>query len=136
MSVNTNERIKSPTSEPAIRAVMMPRDTNAANTIFGGVLLSYIDQAGFVEARRQAHHRYVTLAVREVVFRAPVFVGDTVSFHTKTVRIGRTSITVQVKVTAERFAEEGVTADVTEAELVMVAIDENCKPVPIFSDGD
>ena len=76
------------------------------------------------------------MAVREVVLRAPVFVCDTVSFHTKTVRIGRTSITVQVKVTAERFAEEGVTADVTEAELVMVAIDENCKPVPIFSDGD
>ncbi len=132
--MSDDPRIKPPSAEPAIRVVMMPRDTNAADTIFGGVLLSYIDQAGFVEARRQAHNRYVTLAFHEVIFRAPVFVGDVVSFHTEAVRVGRTSITVGVKVTAERYAEPGAKIQVTEAELVMVAIDENCKPMPIFAE--
>ena len=128
------DSIKQPSTCPAIRAVMMPRDTNAANTIFGGVLLSYIDQAGFVEARRQAHHRYVTVAMREVVFHQPVFVGDVVSFNCRTTRIGRTSITVRVTVTADRFDRPGETIKVTEAEVVFVAIDEECRPVPILGD--
>jgi acyl-CoA thioesterase YciA len=110
---------------------MMPRDTNAANTIFGGVLLSYIDQAGFVEARRQACHRYVTVSMHEVQFHEPVFVGDVVSFNCETLKIGRTSITVRVTVMAQRFAGDE-TLKVTEAEVVFVAIDENCKPVPIL----
>lgn len=128
------DRIAPPSGCPAIRAVMMPRDTNAANTIFGGVLLSYIDQAGFVEARRQAYHLYVTVAMREVVFHEPVFVGDMVSFNCRTTKIGRTSITVHVTVTADRFDEPHKTVKVTEAEVVFVAIDEDCKPVPIFND--
>lgn len=113
---------------------MMPRDTNAANTIFGGVLLSYIDQAGFVEARRQADHAYVTISMREVKFHQPVFVGDVVSLNSETVKIGRTSITVRVVVTADRYREPGKTVKVTEAEVVFVAINENCRPVPIFPD--
>lgn len=123
--------IKPPSGIPAIRVVMMPRDTNAANTIFGGVLLSYIDQAGFIEARRQAFHRYVTVAMHEVRFHEPVFVGDIVSFNCETVRVGRTSITVRVVVDAERSRGDR-TVTVTEAIVVFVAIDEVCKPVPIF----
>lgn len=128
----SDDTINRPTNEPAIRVVMMPRDTNAANTIFGGVMLSYIDQAGFVEARRQAPNRYVTVAMHEVVFHEPVFVGDTVSFYCETTRIGRTSITVHVTVNADRFQHPGVTVKVTEADVVFVAIDDDCNPVPIF----
>ena len=81
---------------PAIRVVMMPKDTNALGTIFGGVILSYIDQAGAVEAHRHCPGRIVTVAMREVVFHAPVFVGDLVSFWTHTVKVGNTSVTVHV----------------------------------------
>ena len=123
--------IKPPSTCPAIRVVMMPRDTNAANTIFGGVLLSYIDQATFIEARRQADHSYVTVAMREVVFLEPVFVGDVVSFNCETLKIGRSSITVRVTVTADRYRDAEQTVKVTEAEVVFVAVDENCRPVPI-----
>lgn len=120
-----------PADCPAIRVVMMPRDMNAAHTIFGGVLLSYMDQAGFVEARRQAHHRYVTVAMREIVFLEPVFVGDVVSFYGVTTRIGRTSITVQVTVLADRFSEPRAGVKVTEAEIVYVAIDETGQPTSV-----
>ncbi len=126
-----SERVKPASPIPAIRVVMMPRDTNAADTIFGGVLLSYIDQAGFVEARRQAKHHYVTVSMREVKFHQPVFVGDVVSFHCETLRIGRTSITIRITVTADRFEGHEV-IKVTDAEVVFVAIDADCNPVPIF----
>ncbi len=95
-------RIKQPTGEPAIRVVMMPRDANANNTIFGGVILSYLDQAGFTEALRQAPHRYVTIAMDKVEFKKPVFIGDIVSFYAETTRIGRTSVSVHVTVKGER----------------------------------
>src|SRR5947199_10179553 len=88
--------------QPAIRVLMMPKDTNALGTIFGGIILSYIDQAGAVEAHRHVPGRLVTVALREVVFHAPVFVGDLVSFFTETLRLGRTSVTVKVSVAAER----------------------------------
>lgn len=132
--MDNNDRIKPPSNCPAISVVMMPRDMNAAHTIFGGVLLSYIDQAGFVEARRQAHHRYVTVAMREVIFHEPVFVGDVVSFNCRTDRIGSTSITVHVTVIADRSDPDEPPVKVTEAEVVFVAIDEKCKPIPIFAD--
>ena len=77
--------------QPSIRTMMMPRDTNALGTIFGGVILSYIDQAGAVEAHRHVAGRIVTVALREVIFHAPVFVGDLVSFWTSTKRLGTTS---------------------------------------------
>ena len=110
---------------------MMPRDTNAVGTIFGGIILSYIDQAGAVEARRTSNQRFVTVAMREVEFHAPVFVGDLVTFYTDTLRIGRTSITVHVMVEACGREGSGDTRLVTEAEVVYVAIDESRKPVPI-----
>ena len=112
--------------DAAIRLTMMPRDTNAHGTVFGGVILSYIDVAGGVEAIRYTrHNRFVTVAMKEVIFHEPVFVGDLVSFYTKTLRVGSTSITIHVDIEAERFGAPGEVVKVTEAEVVMVAIDEN-----------
>lgn len=121
-----------PAGEPAIRVIMMPKDTNALGTIFGGIILSYIDQAGAVEGHRHVTGRLVTVAMREVVFHAPVFVGDLVSFYTETLRIGRTSITVKVTVESERRLQHGTgKVKVTEAEVVYVHVDRNNDPVPI-----
>jgi acyl-CoA thioesterase YciA len=111
--------------EPSIRVVMMPKDTNAHGTIFGGVILSYIDQAAAVEAKRNGGGFIVTVAMREVVFHGPVNVGDLVSFYTRLVRIGRTSITVAVDVRAQSQDAE---RRVTEAEVTFVNLDENKKP--------
>lgn len=117
--------------EPAIRVLMMPRDTNAHGTIFGGVILSYIDQAGAIEARRQGSRLMVTVSMDKVVFHAPVHVGDLVSFWTETLRIGTTSITVRVTVKAMRPAMEADGVTVTEAQVVYVNVDETRRPVPI-----
>src|SRR5918996_2438589 len=106
---------------PAIKLLLLPKDTNAMGTIFGGVILSHIDLASAVEARKAASHRYVTKAMREVEFHEPVFLGDIVSFFTETLRIGRTSITVKVLVEVERWsAGQGERIQVTEAEVVLV----------------
>ncbi len=110
---------------------MLPRDTNARGTIFGGVILSHIDLAGAIAAHRHASRNFVTKAMHEVEFVAPVYVGDVVSFYTTVIREGRTSLTIRIEVEAERFAERGRQARVTEAEVVFVSIDENGKPTPI-----
>jgi acyl-CoA thioesterase YciA len=129
-----------PASEPpgarplALRIVTMPRDTNHYGTIFGGVILSYIDQAGFVEARRHAPCRWVTAAIDRVDFKAPVHLGDIVNFYAQTTRIGRTSVTVRIEVEAERNTD-GTHVPVTTATLVMVAIDQSGQPVPIAQAG-
>src|SRR5712691_10458413 len=124
----------SPDRVPAIKVLLLPKDTNALGTIFGGVILSNIDLASAVEARKVAAHRYVTKAMREVEFHAPVFLGDIVSFFTETVRVGRTSITVKVTVVAERWGGgRGEEVKVTEAEVVLVAVDENGRPKAIRS---
>ena len=119
--------------QPAIRVVMMPRDTNPLGTIFGGLILSYIDQAGAVEAHRQTDKLISTVAMHEVKFIAPVFVGDLVSFYAETIRIGRTSITVRVTVDARRGLAPHDTVRVTQAEVVYVAVESAGKPVPIHS---
>ena len=117
---------------PAIKVILLPKDTNALGTIFGGVILSHIDLASAVEARKVAAHRYVTKAMREVEFHEPVFLGDIVSFFTETVRVGRTSVTVRVTVEAERWGGgRGETAKVTEAEVVLVAVDDSGRPIPV-----
>ena len=116
--------------QPAIRVVLMPKDTNAYGTIFGGIILSYIDQAGAVEAHRHVPGRVVTVAMQEVEFHAPVFVGDLVSLFTETVRVGRTSLTVRVTVEAERSLGGG-RVKVTEAEVIYVHVDDEGRPVPI-----
>ena len=111
-------------SDPAIRIAMLPRDTNSQGTIFGGVILSYIDMAGAIEAHRHTGmDRFVTVAMREVIFHAPVFVGDLVSFYCETIKIGTTSITVRVLVEAERYGKPGERARVTQAEVIYVAVD-------------
>lgn len=121
---------------PAIKVMLLPKDTNALGTIFGGVIASHIDLASAVEARKAAQHRYVTKAMREVEFHEPVFVGDVVSFFTETVRIGRTSITVRVLVECERWGGgRGERVKVTEAEVVLVAVDARGKPIPVLGDG-
>ena len=117
--------------EPSIRVIMMPKDTNAYGTIFGGVILSFIDQAGAVEAKRYGAEFLVTVAMREVVFHEPVHVGDLVSFYTRLVRIGRTSITVSVEVFAQRSEGVGSRVKVTEAEVTYVNLDERRHPTPI-----
>jgi acyl-CoA thioesterase YciA len=121
---------------PAIKLLLLPKDTNAMGTIFGGVILSHIDLASAVEARKMAARRYVTKAMREVEFHQPVFLGDIVSFYTETLRVGRTSITVRVSVEAERWGGgHGEKVKVTEAEVVLVAVDESGKPTPIVPGG-
>ena len=118
--------------DAAIRLTMMPRDTNAHGTVFGGIILSYIDVAGGVEAvRHTGHNRFVTVAMKEVIFHEPVFIGDLVSFYARTLKVGKTSITIQVEVEAERFGTPGAMVKVTEAEVTFVAIDENRKKVSI-----
>jgi acyl-CoA thioesterase YciA len=117
---------------PAIKVLLLPKHTNVSGTIFGGVILSHIDLASAVEARKAGAHRFVTKAMREVEFHQPVLLGDIVSFFTETVRIGRTSITVRVTVMVERWgAGTGEQVKVTEAEIVMVAVDASGRPTPI-----
>lgn len=113
----------------ALRVVTMPRETNQYGTIFGGVILSYIDQAGFVEARRHGRHRWVTASIERVDFKAPVHLGDIVSFHTCTVRTGTSSVGVRVRVEAERFRTQEL-VQVTSATVSMVAIDAEGRPIP------
>lgn len=124
-----NERDSS--VQPAIRVMLLPKDTNAHGSIFGGVILSHIDLAGAVEARRHTRQKIVTVAMREVVFHEPVFVGDTVSFYTSLIKKGRTSITVGVCVEAQRADDPDVVVKVTEAETIFVAIDDAGKPTPL-----
>ncbi len=110
----------------AIQVVMMPRDVNPNGAIFGGVILSYIDQAGAIGARREviraggAPPMLATVALNRVEFKRPVLVGDVVRFYARLGRIGRTSITMQVSVEAERGTE---VLQVTEAEVVYVGLD-------------
>jgi len=140
---------------PAIRVLLLPKDTNAYGTIFGGVILSHVDLASAIEARRIAPHHFVTKAMREVEFHEPVYVGDIISFYTETVRVGRTSVTVRVLVEAERWGAvpelaagvrnqvsaavtaggHGETVKVTEAEVVLVAIGSDGRPVPVRSES-
>ncbi len=112
----------------SLRIVTQPKETNHYGTIFGGVILSYIDQAGFVEATRHGDHKWVTVAVDKVIFKKPVGVGDIVSLHTRTVRCGTTSVTVSVEVEVERHGS-GEVVPVTEATLTLVAVDAAGKPV-------
>lgn len=117
----------------AIRLTMMPRDTNAHGTVFGGIILSYIDVAGGVEAvRHTGHDRFVTVAMKEVIFHEPVFIGDLVSFYAETTKLGNTSISIHVIVEAERFGSpHGQKVKVTEADVTYVAINQYREKVRI-----
>ena len=125
----------------AIQVVMMPRDTNPFGTIFGGVILSHIDTAGSIGARREvllrggnAKASFVTVAINRVEFKQPVMVGDVVKFLTRLVKIGRTSVTMHIDVIAERDAQE---IPVTDAEIVYVGVDASLpvtdrRPIPLM----
>ena len=117
--------------DPAVRVSLLPRDTNPHGTIFGGVILSYIDQAGAIEAFHHGAQRVVTVAMDKVVFHAPVYVGDLVSFYGELVRLGRTSITVKVEVEAELPTRSAPARRVTEAVITYVNVDERGAPTPI-----
>jgi acyl-CoA thioesterase YciA len=114
----------------AIRVMLLPKDTNAHGTIFGGVILSQIDLAGAVEARRHTEHSVVTVAMNAVEFKQPVYVGDLVSFYTRVMRLGRTSVRVKVEVEAQR-STGGQIVPVTEAEVVYVAVDAQSRSIPL-----
>jgi acyl-CoA thioesterase YciA len=134
--VDTPAHDRSPDGVPgdlrlALRVLMMPRDTNHQGTIFGGIMLAHIDQAGYIEARRHGLHRWVTASIDRVDFHAPVLVGEVVEFKARTVRRGRTSVTVEVVVDSERL--DGAWARVTEAKLTMVAVDAHGKSIPFGS---
>jgi acyl-CoA thioesterase YciA len=118
--------------QPAIRVTLLPRDTNMHGTIFGGVILSYIDQAGAIEALRHGARRLVTVAMEKVVFHAPVYVGDLVSLYGELLRIGTTSIAVKIVVEACRPESTTSPRRVTEAEITYVNVEEGTgRPVPI-----
>ncbi|MCW5626669.1 MAG: acyl-CoA thioesterase [Burkholderiales bacterium] len=115
---------------PVLRVVPMPSDVNPAGDIFGGWIMAQVDIAGSIPAMREAQGRVTTVAVNSFVFKQPVLVGDLVSFYAEVVRIGRTSITVEVEVYAERGLKWQV-VKVTEATLTYVAVGEDRKPRPV-----
>jgi len=115
--------------QPVLRIVPMPADTNAHGTIFGGWVMSQVDIAGSIPAWERAQGPVVTVAVNSFVFKEPVFVGDVVSFYARVLKVGRTSITVDVEVFAQRKRLGGREAvKVTEAQLTYVAVDERRQP--------
>ena len=118
--------------QPVLRIIPMPADTNAHGTIFGGWVMAQVDLAGSVPAYERAQGNVVTVAVNSFSFKEPVFVGDLVSFYARVVKVGRTSITVDVEVFAQRGRDGRLDAvKVTEAQLTYVAIDANRHPRPV-----
>jgi acyl-CoA thioesterase YciA len=117
----------------AIRVMLLPKDTNAHGTIFGGVILSQIDLAGAVEARKVSRHKVVTVAMNAVEFHQPVYVGDVVSFYTTCTRTGRTSLQIHVEVEALRSSDGRSVVKVTEADVIYVTVDDAGNKVPVAS---
>lgn len=122
-----------PQRELGLRVTLLPKDTNPTGSIFGGIILSYIDLAGAIPAKRlNPARRYVTVAMDAIKFHSPVFVGDLISFYTTVRRVGRTSVTVQVDVVAERRDNPGEEVSVTEASVTYVAIGDDGRPIPVL----
>ena len=120
-----------PQAEPVLRVVPMPADVNQHGDIFGGWIMSQVDIAGGVVAARHARGRVATVAVNSFTFKQPVLVGDVVSFFGKVVRVGRTSLAVDVEVYAQRNPGDVVTVKVTEASLTYVAVGADRRPRPL-----
>jgi acyl-CoA thioesterase YciA len=116
----------------ALRTVLLPRDTNGAGTIFGGIILSQIDLAGAAVARRVACHRYVTVAMKEVKFHAPAYVGDLISYFGAVVKVGTTSLTTRIRVVAERFEDCSTKVEITTADVTYVAVNSGLKPISVL----
>ncbi len=121
------DRITLPNKQPALRVVPMPADLNQNGDVFGGWVMAQVDVAGAIPAMRRARGRVATVSVHSFLFKQPVSVGDIVSFYADIVRIGSTSITVNVEVYAQRNYADPITVKVTEAQLTYVAIDSNGK---------
>jgi acyl-CoA thioesterase YciA len=122
-----------PGKAPQLRVMPMPSDANFSGDIFGGWIMSQVDIAGSVVAVRHARGRVATVAVNSFVFRKPVLVGDLVTFYGSVVRVGRTSITVDVEVYAHRAPLGDECVKVTEAQLTYVAVDANRQPRVVSS---
>lgn len=120
-----------PQREPTIRVVAMPSDANYTGDIFGGWLMGQVDVAGSVPALHRAKGRVATVAVNSFVFKQPIFVGDLVSFYTRIVKVGTTSITVEVEVYSQRDPEKPQCVKVTEATLTYVAVGDDRRPRPV-----
>jgi acyl-CoA thioesterase YciA len=114
--------------ELVLKVIPMPADTNGNGDIFGGWVMAQVDLAGSVLPARYVQGRMATVAVNEFIFKQPVRVGDILSFCSAITRVGNTSITVEVEVYAERFADQGRYVKVTEARLTYVAIDDKGRP--------
>ena len=117
--------------QPVIRIIPMPADTNAHGTIFGGWVMAQVDLAGSVPATERARGKVVTVSVNSFQFKQPVLVGDLVSFYADVVKVGRTSLTVDVEVYAQRQRFGAEVVKVTEAQLTYVAVDDQRKPRPV-----
>ena len=113
---------------PVLRVMPMPADANVHGDVFGGWIMAQVDIAGSLPAVRRANGRVATIAVNSFLFKQPVFVGDLLSFYAEIVKVGNTSVTVNVEVYAERNRLEAVTVKVTEATLTYVATGEDRKP--------
>lgn len=120
-----------PDRQPTLRVAAMPSDANYTGDIFGGWLMGQVDIAGSIPAVHRAKGRVATVAVNSFIFKQPIFVGDVVSFYTRIEKIGRTSITVDVEVYAQRDPANPVCVKVTEATLTYVAVNEDRKPRPL-----
>lgn len=128
----SSENSKLPDSEPTMRVLASPQDTNFTGDIFGGWIMSQVDLAGSIVASRKAKGRVVTVAVKEFQFHKPVYVGDLISCYATIKHIGTTSITVLVEVYAERNPANPECSKVTEATVTYVAVDQNGKPRPVI----
>lgn len=137
MSQNSSEAVQLPLNkELVLKVIPMPADANGNGDIFGGWVMAQVDLAGAVLPARHTNGRMATVAVNQFIFKQPVKMGDILSFFAEITRLGRTSVTVQVEVYAERFNAQGQYVKVTEAQLTYVAIDKNGKPRPLGSSED
>jgi len=127
------ESIHLPQKQPVLRVTARPSDANVYGDVFGGWIMSHVDIAGSIPALQRANGRVVTIAVNSFLFKHPVFVGDLLSFYADITRTGRTSITVEVEVYAQRMRMRDEVVKVTEAMLTYVATDDNRKPRPLPS---
>ena len=123
--------VELPKREPTLRVAAMPSDANYSGDIFGGWIMGQVDIAGSIPALHRAKGKVVTVAVNSFVFKEPIYIGDIVSFYAEIVKIGTTSITVDVQVYAQRDPAKPVCVKVTEAVLTYVAIGEDRRPRPV-----
>ena len=127
----SNDVVRLPQKQPALRMVPMPADLNPHGDVFGGWVMAQVDVAGAIPAMRRAGSRVATVSVNSFLFKQPISVGDVVSLYAEVVHVGNTSITVNVEVFAERNYCNPVTVKVTEAQLTYVAIDRNGQKRPV-----